>query len=322
MKKKIRNLKIYIVPVFPLREGEGVFHWSVFLFRFIRGSIYSFLLTLLFRPCIVVGFGGILSLPLILSASLLRIPTLIHEQNVYPGKANLLLAHFAQKVALSFEDSKHYFKNKSKLIVTGNPLRPDLKVIEREEALRRLGLEPSFFTLLILGGSQGATSINRYFVNLWKNFKQEDLGFQVIHITGLKDWHWVSEKYREINITAKLFSFYEEMEVIYSASDLVIGRAGAATLNEISFFAKPAIIIPYPYAEQHQLHNALYYLKKGGILLLEEKDLAQDKTRDFIYKIIKDREKQGLLSREIKKINNPFATKLLADVVEGILFLN
>lgn len=322
IKDKLKNLKIYIVPVLPLNKKGGFFYWFIFLSHFIIGSIYSFLLILFLHPSIVVGFGGLLSLPLIFSAFLLRIPTLVHEQNLYPGKANRLLYYFAEKVALSFEESKFYFKNKNKLVITGNPLRPDLKIRDKKESLKKLGLNPSSFTVLILGGSQGASSLNRYFTSLWENWKRENGGIQVIHITGLKDWDWVSRRYRDIDIPARLFPFCEEMGIVYSAADLIISRAGASTLNELSFFAKPTIVIPYPYAEQHQFHNAFYYLQRGGVLLLEERDLFKENTQDFIRNIIRDRDKQSLLSREIKKLNNPSSAKLLADLVEEILNIN
>ncbi|MCM8784049.1 MAG: undecaprenyldiphospho-muramoylpentapeptide beta-N-acetylglucosaminyltransferase [Candidatus Omnitrophica bacterium] len=317
IKEKIPNIKILIIPIFPFKRG-GFCEWFRFISNTIRGVIYSFLLVLLSHPRVVVGFGGILSLPLILSAFLLRIPTLVHEQNVYPGKANRLLSYFANVIAVSFEDTKQYLR-RSQLIFTGNPLRPDLLVMDREKALSSLGLEASFFTILILGGSQGANVINNYFLNLCEKIIKENIKIQIIHLTGLKDLEWVAERYKKLGILAKVFPFYEDMGALYSSADLVIGRAGASTLNELSFFAKPAVVIPYPYAEKHQFLNALYYSQRNSLFFIDEKDLNQEKTYYFICDIIKNKEKRHSLSEGIKKLNNSLATKLLADTVEGLL---
>jgi len=316
IKNKLTEVRFLSIPILPLK-GKDIFNLSIFLSRFIKGSIYSFFFVLLFHPDIIVGFGGILSIPLIIFSFFLRIPTLIHEQNLYPGRANRFLYPFVNKIALSFEESKIFFKHQKKLVVTGNPLRPDFVIMNREDALHKIGLKTGLFTILVLGGSQGAKFINRYFLNMWKKMKG-DLEFQVIHLTGLKDFDWVYREYRELGIPFKVFPFYEEMGVLFNAVDLIITRAGASTLNEISFFGKPAIVIPYPYAQKHQYLNALYYAQRGAVILLEEKDLNEE-TYALIYGIIKNKERQIFLSRKIKELNRPFAREWLANLTEELV---
>lgn len=320
IRKKISNIKVLTIPILPLR-GKGFYNNFRFFFNFVRGAIYSFLLVLFLHPRIAVGFGGILSFPLLFSAFLLRIPTLIHEQNVYPGKANRWLSYLVNTITVSFEDSKSYFRVKDKIIFTGNPIRPDLVVMDKETAIRKLGLNPSFFTVLILGGSQGASVINNYFLNISERIIKEKIPLQIIHITGEKDVNRVAEKYSKLGIPAKVFSFYEDMGVLYSSADLVIGRAGASTLNEIAFFAKPAIVIPYPHAENHQLLNAFYYAQRNALFCIEEKDINSDETYFLICDIIKNKAKRDLLSESIKKLSNPSAAKLLTDAVEKLIEL-
>lgn len=319
IKNKLINIKIVEIPILPFKR-ENLWNGIISFSNFFKGSIYSFFLNLFLHPNIVIGFGGILSVPLVISAFILRIPTLIHEQNLYPGKANRLLIYFAKKAALSFEESKKYFKQHKKLITTGNPIRPDLLFMDKKESLNILGLNPQFFTILILGGSQGASNINHYFLNIWKELAKKNLDFQLIHITGSKDFSFISEEYKKIRIPARVFDFFENIGLLFSSADLIIGRAGASTLNEISYFAKPAIVIPYSYAEEHQKKNAHYYSQKEAVIAIEEKDLEQKKISELIYDIIKDREKRLRLGEKIKGLNNPLAKKLLAEVVENLLY--
>ncbi len=312
--RRLSNFRIKIIPWFPLR-GKDIFALTDFLTRLLWAGSYSFLFVLLQRPAVVAGFGGYLSAPLIVAASVLGIPTLIHEQNICPGRANIILSNFADRVALSFEESRKYFRKKRKLVVTGNPVRPDLVHMDRKAAAESFGFNPEVFTILILGGSQGATPINREFTGALKHIKKEGMRLQFIHITGRRDFPWVVKAYKELGLGAEVFPFLEEIGPAYICSDLVISRAGASTLNELSCLAKAVLSIPYPYAGGHQLLNARYYAQRNALVVLEEKDLSSELLFDCIYGIMGDRGKKEMLGSRIKEINLSNAASLLAGEV-------
>jgi len=319
LKESLLEFTVKISPLIPLR-GRGIFAKVDFLAHLLWGAVYSFFLVLLERPRIVIGFGGYLSAPLIVAGCILRLPTLIHEQNVYPGRANLILAHIADRVALSFAASKGYFRKKAKLTVTGNPLRQDLQAMDRQLAARILGLNPDIFTILVLGGSQGATAINKKIVRLLEDIKKQKLTLQFIHIAGKKDFPEIMQAYENSGLAGKAFPFLKDMGLAYSSSDLVITRAGASTLNELSYLAKPAMAIPYPYAAGHQLLNARYYAERGALILLEEKDLTSELLFSCICEIIKDKDKRNSMSERIKELSCPSAAQLLAAEVRNLIY--
>lgn len=275
-----------------------------FLIKFSIESIKVFFLINTLKPNVVVGFGGISSIAAILGAWMLRIPSLIHEQNVIPGKANRLLGRFAVKIAVGFQQSLSYFKH-GKVIYTGNPIRGNLLKVGKKQAQEALGLDAFKFTVLVFGGSQGSDFINKIFIRLLRELPREKLkSLQIIHITGTKDNRDIEIFYRQRGLRAKVFSYCFEMSNAYSAADLVISRAGAGTVNEISFFGIASILIPYPYAAAHQMANAEFLSQKGAAFiikqdtdclncllplftrLLEEKSLRQDlaeKSHELYY---------------------------------------
>ncbi|MBM3249256.1 MAG: undecaprenyldiphospho-muramoylpentapeptide beta-N-acetylglucosaminyltransferase [Candidatus Omnitrophica bacterium] len=291
LKDKI-NLEAYRVEYLPIcsikpklnRKNIGA------LFKFFKGTLMSFLLLAGFRPDLVVGFGGINSVPLLVFAWLFRIRTMIHEQNVHPGRANRLLMRFADRVAISFDQTRDFIRiDPDKLIFTGNPVRRELKRVEKNEALSFLGLEPDKFTLLVMGGSQGSRSINQGLLAAVSSIPQKDR-FQIIHLSGREDYLKVRESYRGLNISAKVFDFLKPVHYAYSASDLVLSRSGAITVTEIMQFALPAILIPYPYAYQHQLNNARILEKKGCACIINDADLDKEILAEKLKGFLDDRQ--------------------------------
>jgi len=241
---------------------------------FLKGSFESLILLIKFKPDIVAGFGGIDCIPLVMFAWVFRIKTIIHEQNVIPGKANKLLAKFADKVAVSFESTQgHLGVNRSKVIFTGNPRRPQLKKIDRARALGFFGLSDNKFTILVMGGSQGSHSINNCFPLALSMMRDKDK-LQVIHIAGVKDRAELDNGYKSIKADTRLFDFLSQMQYAYSISDLAVCRAGASTIAELIFFRIPAIIIPYPFAYEHQLSNAKVLEKAGTCLVINDSELS------------------------------------------------
>lgn len=257
------------------------------IFRFLKGSLESLILLIEFRPDIVVGFGSLDSVPLLLFAWLFRIKTLIHEQNVIPGKANRLLAKFVDRIAISFFETKDYFKKsiQQRLTLTGNPIRKQLKRIDKEQALSFFGFEADKFTILVMGGSLGSSRINTCFLKAISKITDKSR-FQVIHLTGIKDYDLSNKSYKDLNLEVKLFTFLKDMQYAYSASDLVICRAGATTIAELINFSSPAIIIPYPFAYKHQLSNAKVLEEKGSAIIISDNELNPDSLRQTIQSLV------------------------------------
>mgnify|MGYP001574690902 FL=1 len=242
----------------------------VFVFNLLKGFLQSLVVLLEFHPDIVVGFGSLASVPAIFFAWMFRMSTLIHEQNVIPGRANLLLSMFADRIAVSFSQSRNYFKiNRKKIVYTGNPIRRQMAKVDGPEALNFFGLDQGKFTILVMGGSQGSRRINLEFL------KAASVGprFQVIHLAGNADFDLLKAKYAALNLKVKLFKFLKEMHYAYSACDLVISRAGAATISEITYFQVPAILIPYPYAYAHQSANAGVLKDAGCAVVIKDEEL-------------------------------------------------
>lgn len=239
----------------------------------LREALRSLFIVMEFRPDVVVGFGSIVSVPVVLCAWLFRIRTVIHEQNVIPGQANRFLAWFADRIAVSFPQTKGYLKGAAdKTIITGNPLRSMLQPVSKKEGINYFGLAPDKFTLLVMGGSQASHNIN---MKIWEalsiaGHKQQ---LQVIHLCGEEDFAWLDKRYQEIGVEVKLFRFLNDMRYAYSASDLAVSRAGATSIAELIRFKVPAVIIPYPFAYEHQLNNAKVLEKRGCAVIIRDNEL-------------------------------------------------
>lgn len=286
---------------------------AIAILGFIRGALESLSLLVKFRPDIVVGFGGLDSVPLLVFAWLARIKTLIHEQNVIPGRANRLLAKFTDRIAVSFIETKNYLKiSPEKIVFTGNPIRQELIRIEKARALSFFGFDDDKFTILVMGGSQGSHKINTAFLGA-VSLMADRSGFQVIHIAGLKDRDLLNKSYEELDIKYKLFGFLKEIQYAYSISDLVISRAGATTITELISFSLAAIIIPYPFAYGHQLANAKVLENKGCAVVIEDDDLDAGKLKRVLDELMNKPDKMKLMRSHYTGVIKPNAADLLVD---------
>jgi UDP-N-acetylglucosamine--N-acetylmuramyl-(pentapeptide) pyrophosphoryl-undecaprenol N-acetylglucosamine transferase len=265
--------------------------------RFLENVIRSLAIVRRERPDVVVGFGGLLSGPVMLCACVLRIPTVIHEQNIVPGRTNRVLGRWVEAIAVSFKESIPYFRSENKSMVTGNPIRRTLAAVKREDAVKGFGFIPGHFTLFVMGGSQGAHSVNQAVVRVFERFApQERRQFQVVHITGEQDQAMVQERYKRLDLTAKVYSFMEHIDAAYAASDLIISRAGASAISEIAFLGKNAVLIPYPYARSHQLNNARYMAERNSAVVLEDNDDLPGCLYAEIQKFYNDKDYQQQFS--------------------------
>lgn len=259
------------------------------------------------KPDVVVGTGGYVSGPPLKTAGKMGIPVLIQEQNSYPGITTRLLARHAQKVFLAYEESRRYFKRQDNLEVVGNPVRSDITLIDRAQTRRNLKLDENKKVILILGGSQGAVAINNSILGRLSLLEGQDW-LQILWQTGPKDFERVKKALQKRNLPITVVPFIQEMGAVYAASDLVVSRAGALTLAEITICGKPAILIPYPFAAaDHQRHNAEVLTKKGAAEMILEKDLPQIDLVQRMLELVRDEKKLEAMSLQSKKLGEPEA---------------
>ena len=264
-----------------------------------------------FKPDVVIGTGGFASGPLLQVAAMAGIPTVIQEQNSFPGITNKWLSKKANKICVAYENLERFFP-KNKLILTGNPVRQDLIDIEskREEAIQFFNLDPKKKTLLVLGGSLGARRVNQLIEKELKNFISQNV--QVIWQCG-KLYFEDYKKYNEGDV--QVMAFIERMDLVYAAADIVISRAGASSVSELCIVGKPVIFIPSPnVAEDHQTKNAQAIVDRKGAIMLKEIEL--DSQFGLVFEaLLKDQGKQNQLSENIKLLAKPEATKQIVDEI-------
>src|SRR6267142_1763970 len=207
-----------------------------------------------FNPHAVLGMGGFTSTAPVLAGRFRGIATFIHESNAVPGKANRWTARVVNAVMLGFKECAPFFP-KTRTEVTGTPVRTELVRLDRADARQKLGLREDLPTLLVMGGSQGASGINQAVIKSLPSL--HDTQIQVIHLAGTREERLVADNYQREKIPAHVAAFHHAMEEVYSAADLAIARSGAASLAELAAFSLPAILIPYPFAaDNHQTRNA------------------------------------------------------------------
>jgi UDP-N-acetylglucosamine--N-acetylmuramyl-(pentapeptide) pyrophosphoryl-undecaprenol N-acetylglucosamine transferase len=267
-----------------------------------------------FQPDVVIGTGGFASGPLLQMANSAGIPTVIQEQNSYPGITNKLLSKKANAICVAYEKLERFFP-KEKIVLTGNPVRQDLIEVQskRAEGLTYYNLDPNKKTILILGGSLGARRINQLIEKELKFFASQNV--QLLWQCG----KFYLEEYQKFNsANVQVMAFVERMDLVYAAADIVISRAGASSVSELCIVGKPVIFIPSPnVAEDHQTKNAQSIVDKNGAILIKEKELDSAFESTF-SNLITNENKQNELSQNIKKLALPNATKA---IVEEILKL-
>ncbi len=269
------------------------------------------------KPNLVVGTGGYVSFPVVMLASLKNVPTMIQEQNSYPGISTRFLTHFTDRVCLTYSESIKYFSSREKLKVIGNPIRENLIPKDPDQTFSKFGLKKGKKTIFIFGGSQGAHTINHVFLQCLDLLKPE---WQTLWQTGEADFPDISQKVKGKEIPCKVYPFIEDMGSAYAASDLVVSRAGALTLAEITACGKPSILIPFPFATaDHQRHNAEALQKKGAAKMILQKDLTAEKLSDEICWLLSDETKLKQMAEKSKMMGRPEATSLLVDEMEKLL---
>ena len=260
------------------------------------------------KPDVVVGTGGFVSAPLLLAAQMLGIHSLIQEQNAFPGVTTRLLAVLATEVHLSFPDSRRFLKRKRGVHVSGNPAR-GFPVTDSRSAKEHFGLDPDLPTLLVFGGSRGARSINNAVKGWIRGLKGKS---NVIWQTGSLDYKSISE---EFSLSRNLWigPYINEMGKAYASADIVLCRAGASTVAELTNLGKPAILVPYPYATgNHQFFNAEALSREGAAELVEDREVAGSRARELVQGMLADAGMRERMAQACRKHGRPEAASELA----------
>lgn len=270
-----------------------------------------------FKPDVVIGVGGYVTVPVIIAARRNKIKTFIHEQNSVPGLSNKILSKFVNKVGVSFESSMSQFPKK-KVVFTGNPCAED--ALNKEPFTKEsLGLSKDKKLVYIVMGSLGSSNVNEHIISMLK--KIHDKPYEIIFVTGKNLYDTVSEN--EFSSLVKIFPYIDDQTRAFQLADLIITRCGASTLSEIVALLKPSILIPSPYVpNNHQYKNAIDFIKEDAAVLLEEADLTNDRLINLIDELIMDDErlitmKAGLFKMQIKDS----ATKIYNVIKEMIKWL-
>jgi len=274
-----------------------------------------------YKPDIVFGTGGYVSGSVVLMAAILGIPTFVHEQNVIPGITNKLLSRITRATFLSFNQSKEYFSNKTKLIFTGNPIRFKNIKQNTDREYKKFNLDSLKKTILVLGGSKGAASINRAVlkgIDLIKDVIKNS--WQVLLISGQDDYDNIMEIVGEDNKIFSIEPYLHDIEKAYSLADLVICRAGATTLAEISAYGLPAILIPYPYAtHNHQEINARIFAREGAAILILENDLSGEKIAQVLLDLLKNKNQLEIMAKKSRELSNVNSAKKIVDYISDYI---
>jgi UDP-N-acetylglucosamine--N-acetylmuramyl-(pentapeptide) pyrophosphoryl-undecaprenol N-acetylglucosamine transferase len=279
------------------------------------GVVQSLWHLLVFMPDVVFAKGGYVSFPVAVAAWLYRIPVILHESDAAPGLANQILSRLAKRIIVSFPGSETFFPER-KVILVGNPIREELASGSKEEAVKKFSLDPSKKTILIIGGSQGARSLNRAVLNILPKLLKK---WQTIHLTGKNEYESVLQEAGKLGVKAAHGGYhpypflFDELWHAFSAADLVVSRAGANALTEIAANAKPAIIVPIEgSANKHQEQNAFAFSQAGAAVVLGQDNLGENIFFEKIEQVLEDKEFNFELRERIKKFYNPKAAEIIA----------
>jgi len=273
-----------------------------------------------FKPDIVIGTGGYVCGPVLFNAARMKIPTLIHEQNAFPGITNKILARFVDKVAISFKESEKFFKHSKKVVFTGNPIRSEMLNADRKAARNKLGIESGKPLVVIFAGSRGAETINHTVSEMLRLHSDEDK-YHILFATGEAQHEKIMKKLGSIKSKyIKVVPYIYDMADVLAASDLVIGRAGAITISELTALGVPSVLIPSPYVTaNHQEYNARALEKQGAGIVILEKDLKHNVLYEQINELLGDKAKLKEMSDNARKMGITNASKQIYALIDELL---
>ncbi|TCS80862.1 undecaprenyldiphospho-muramoylpentapeptide beta-N-acetylglucosaminyltransferase [Pectinatus cerevisiiphilus] len=273
-----------------------------------------------YRPDAVVGTGGYVSGPLLLTASLMGIPTLIQDQNAIPGITNKILARFVSKIACGYESARVHFPP-AKTVLTGNPIRKDVLRYSRSEAVQELGLSKTKKTVLITGGSRGARRINEAMPAVYKQYFNNE-AVQFLHVTGRGEYQNVINSMKAYNVDLEkadnifIKPYLYNMPMALAAADITVARAGAIGLAEVTARGIPSILVPYPYAaENHQEFNARALVEKKAAVMILNSELTGQRLLKELTDLLLSEEKMKTMALASKTMGHPEAAANITDMI-------
>ena len=292
----------------------------LFPLKLIVATVQSLILIRRLRPAVVVGTGGYVCGPPVFAASLLGVPTLIQEQNSYPGVTTRLLARRVSEVHVSFESIRRYLKRQENLWVSGNPVRSSVGTVSRQDGAAFFRLQADKTTLLVFGGSLGATSLNKAMRRILPEIVAGDV--QVIWQTGQSDYTMAEEFVRtageRVSGQTRVHRFIERMEYAYAACDLALCRSGASTIAELTLAGIPAVLVPYPFAAaDHQTENARAMADGGAAVMIKDDNLDAE-LLPRLRELLDDPARRQVMSAKARTMAKPDAARVLAQAVLGL----
>ena len=318
-KYKYAHKAIFSKPV----KGGNIINRAFSLSIVVVSLIQSMFIMKKFKANFVLGVGGFSSFAVILAAWIFGTPNAIQEQNALPGMTNRMLSKFTKTIFTSFKDTKGFINN-PKVKYFGNPVRKMHKA-DTKENFDLNNYDSDKFTILVTGGSQGASSINNAFMDALELLQNDDNcnghnfnhgQFNIIHQTGINDEALIKEKYKNLKINATAKAFFHDMPKLQQIADLVITRAGAGIISELCFKGLPAIFIPFPYAaDDHQTFNAKAIEKQGGAVMIDDKSLTGQILRQNIKELVKDKKKLKKMGVIMKSLAMPKADENIASYI-------
>ena len=272
-----------------------------------------------FCPDVIIGTGGYVCAPVILAGHFMKIPTVIHESNAYPGLSTRLLSPLCDKVLLNFKGCSKHFKRKKNISVVGNPLLSDFEKISKADARRRLGIGKNDYFIVSFGGSGGAQIINENIIELMKAYSVKNPTVRHIHAVGSKYFDEIKKRESLLcrgNRGCKILPYIENMPTAMNAADLVISRCGAMTLTEIGAVGVPSILIPSPnVADNHQLKNAKQFVSDGCAILIEESSLCLRTLLDAVRELHHNIKRSCEMSAAAKLQYNSGAAERITELI-------
>ena len=273
-----------------------------------------------FKPDVVIGTGGYVCGAVVYAASRMHIPTVIHEQNSIAGVTNKFLAHFVDKICICFDNVKKDFPQKDKLVFTGNPRAQQVAGMQKSGRLKEFGLDSQQKTVLIFGGSRGALHINESALASIKYFK--DQPWQVLFVTGQVHYDKLMQSKEAQNLPTNvvIVPYINDMPSILPEISLIVGRAGATSLAEITALGIPAILIPSPYVtHDHQTHNAQSLVDQKAALMIKEADLTGESLFEAVSSLENDAQKMQTMAQNAKKAGVPDAADRVLKVLTNLV---
>lgn len=272
-----------------------------------------------FKPQVAVGVGGYASGPTLKAATMLKIPSIIQEQNAFAGKTNKILSKSVKKICVAYDGLERFFP-KEKIVLTGNPTRKDMVDIsgKKEEGYKLYEFDPGKKTILIIGGSLGARTLNESVVAEIEKLKSSNV--QVLWQCGKLYHDQLQESLMNIDLgNIKMVQFIARMDLAYAIADVVISRAGAISVSELCLVKKPAILVPSPnVAEDHQTKNAMALVNKDAAILVNDNE-AKNKLISTALELLENNDKCSTISKNAGALGKPNATAEIVDVLEGLL---